>query len=563
MDKKGKIMRTCGCFMMAASIACYSIGGAYAYQSNELRVTNTIQTGDVDIAINETQLAADGETIEPFENNQTVVPGDTVSKIVTVKNLASDCYVRMKVQYLQPIIGEDAINETIPEGSLIELQEGIYYIGEEIEEGTYTFVEGQETEYQLTSYYISDTYTKEVLMESLIGYYTDEEESEETKEQIRDKVNDLVDELGICESAADMEYCIERTLKEIKSLLPSKYLSCVSNLNFNKKETENYPANGQMYFSKGEILTVPKDAVLQMVLKETYHLYELKDLYLNGISDKWVKAADGYYYYKDIVPTGTTIQFFDSISFPTEWTEEFDGFTCGLEVTSEAVQAANFTPDYEADAPWGDTEIEVCIHENDGTVKSKEKNENIMVVSLDATTAQMITNAKDFFADFGEMLPGDTKEDSLLIENKNNHDAEIFFHTEVPEGLTDEQLDLLKNLQLTISMDGKTIYEGNLESDKLSDKISLGTYKQNENGKITFQVHMPEEDKNIYALRDTKIIWVFDCGWTDSYDAPKTGIYDELQRNTIIGGTLLLTAGILLILSSKKNEKKQSELFKD
>ena len=48
---KKKIINSCGYLMLAGSVACYSLSGAYAYKSNELKVTSTITTGDVDIAI--------------------------------------------------------------------------------------------------------------------------------------------------------------------------------------------------------------------------------------------------------------------------------------------------------------------------------------------------------------------------------------------------------------------------------------------------------------------------------------------------------------------------------
>lgn len=110
---KKKIINSCGYLMLAGSVACYSLSGAYAYKSNELKVTSTITTGDVDIAIQENQISEDGETLEPFENDQIIVPGDTISKIVTVKNLANPCYLRMKVVYAQDA-SEDATVKTAP-----------------------------------------------------------------------------------------------------------------------------------------------------------------------------------------------------------------------------------------------------------------------------------------------------------------------------------------------------------------------------------------------------------------------------------------------------------------
>lgn len=129
---KKKIINSCGYLMLAGSVACYSLSGAYAYKSNELKVTSTITTGDVDIAIQENQISEDGETLEPFENDQIIVPGDTISKIVTVKNLANPCYLRMKVVYAQdatvkpaPISEEKQTGEWIGNDGL----DGIYLNG--------------------------------------------------------------------------------------------------------------------------------------------------------------------------------------------------------------------------------------------------------------------------------------------------------------------------------------------------------------------------------------------------------------------------------------------------
>ena len=56
---KKKIINSCGYLMLAGSVACYSLSGAYAYKSNELKITSTITTGDVDIAIQENQIRID------------------------------------------------------------------------------------------------------------------------------------------------------------------------------------------------------------------------------------------------------------------------------------------------------------------------------------------------------------------------------------------------------------------------------------------------------------------------------------------------------------------------
>lgn len=410
---KRKIINSCGYLMLAGSIACYSLSGAYAYRSNELKVTSTISTGDIDIAIQEQQISEDGETLEPFENEQMIVPGDTVSKIVTVKNLAKPCYLRMKAVYAQDT-SEDVIANT-------------------------------------------------------------------------DSVS----------------------------------------------EKEKHP--GEWIGNDG-----------------------FEGVYLNGISEDWVEGVDGYFYYTKDIPTGESIQFFESVSFPKEWTEKSSEQTCQLDVIAEAVQSANFLPDFMAEHPWGDTEIELCVHENDGSITSKTQYQGQMAVSLDAQAAQMVSNTSDFFQNFDTLMPGDTVSDTVYVKNQNDHAANLFFHTESPEYLSDTQRDLLKHLQLSVKVNGKSVYEGNLESTELNEKISLGLYEKDAEGRIDFSVSMPKEDQNVYAVRDTDITWVFDCGWEDPasghYQAPKTGLSDSVFKELLFAGTCLLAGGILMLLGIRKHK---------
>lgn len=593
MNKKQKIMRSGGCLLVAAAIACYSLGGAaYAYKSNELRVTNTVYTGDIDIAISETQLADDGVTIEPFVNDQVVVPGDTVSKIVNVKNLAEDCYVRIKVGYNQPTAQSDnpvdsgsgstdgSTNETTTENGtgsentsdtkgdvskqvIIQVMPGDYTVGQDIDAGTYTIVPGQNVTFTVITKSMNAEYVKTQTNAALSAYLADENVADENKQVVKDTVYDFYDELDLCVTEDEVKTITDRYISTLIPLLDKEYQAFLTDTEFVYSEvTEHTSAEETLTLYEGQIFSLKEGSVLEIVPVSTdteINIKELNDLCLNGISEDWVKAADGYYYYKNIVPTGETIQFFNSVSFPTVWTEEFSDFTFGLDVLAEAVQSDNFTPAFDADHPWGDTEIELCIHENDGTVVSKDKTYTAMTVSLDAEAAQLITDANDFFQNFDTFMPGDTVTDTLNIKNNNEHSAEIFFHTETPD-LTDAQKDLLKNLQLKISVNGTQVYEGDLESTSLNQKISLGTYAKDATGKIDFSIYMPAEDQNEYAVRDTKIIWVFDCGWdetnaTDSFASPKTGINDNLIFNMVLAGTLFLIGGTILVIASKKQKE--------
>ena len=84
---------------VTAVAACVALvaGGTLAYFSAEETAHNVITTGGVDIELVETMLDESGKEI-PFANQTGVMPGETVSKIVTVENTGeSAAYVRVKV----------------------------------------------------------------------------------------------------------------------------------------------------------------------------------------------------------------------------------------------------------------------------------------------------------------------------------------------------------------------------------------------------------------------------------------------------------------------------------
>ena len=92
----------------------------------------------------------------------------------------------------------------------------------------------------------------------------------------------------------------------------------------------------------------------------------------------------------------------------------------------------------------------------------------------------------------------------------------------------------------------------------MNEKISLGLYEKDAEGRIDFSVSMQKEDQNVYAVRDTDITWVFDCGWEDPasghYQAPKTGLSDSVFKELLFAGTCLLAGGILMLLGIRKHK---------
>ena len=108
---KKKILSLC---LVAALAATAVIGGTLAYFTDTDEATNTFTTANVSIQLIEQQRNDEGTALEPFEQGKVLYPiagsaqgdkdqfglptaGNYVDKIITVKNLASDAYVRVYV----------------------------------------------------------------------------------------------------------------------------------------------------------------------------------------------------------------------------------------------------------------------------------------------------------------------------------------------------------------------------------------------------------------------------------------------------------------------------------
>lgn len=88
--------------------------GTLAYLSDTDSAVNVMILGNVEIEQIEEQLAADGSTTEPFDQNQPFYPGSELSKIVTVKNTGkSDAYFRTLIAF-EDVPGSDTFKFNFP-----------------------------------------------------------------------------------------------------------------------------------------------------------------------------------------------------------------------------------------------------------------------------------------------------------------------------------------------------------------------------------------------------------------------------------------------------------------
>ena len=230
------------------------------------------------------------------------------------------------------------------------------------------------------------------------------------------------------------------------------------------------------------------------------------DACLLGISGDWVHRGD-FYYYTKILKQTEAVDFFHYVLVPPEWTQEHEDQKLSIDIRADAIQAQNVEPDFASENPWGDTPVELCVHETDGQ-ETQRREQVIHIIEFNGKAHRLISVTPDFFSNFGTAMPGDVLRDQAKLANTTRRSAELFFRTESinADGISGE---LLQRLILTINMNGERIYRGSLRGETLAKDFSLVKLKPDEEGTLDFSVEIPAELTNIYALSKTQVKWIF------------------------------------------------------
>lgn len=130
---------------LIVALAAVAAVGSSAYFTAQSTATNVITAGNVKIDLIEMSVPADGGDPVPFENVSGVMPGASVSKIVTVKNTGDNAaWVRVSVE--KAIALKDGAEGDV-DLSLVSFdlnrefwteQDGYYYYNAELKPGAET-----------------------------------------------------------------------------------------------------------------------------------------------------------------------------------------------------------------------------------------------------------------------------------------------------------------------------------------------------------------------------------------------------------------------------------------
>jgi len=272
--------------------------------------------------------------------------------------------------------------------------------------------------------------------------------------------------------------------------------------------------------------------------------------FINGISSDWVKHGE-YYYYGKTFDSGKTTKLFDSVQIPNNINEITNSKKIKLEITVEAVQEKNFTPDYTKDDPWQGIVPTKSIRDKydiDTTTNSK------MTIKYENGASEDIIVSDDFFDNMKTIMPGDSYDSSIEIKNKDKKVAKYYLRFKYDE------IALLKETILVITnKKGQIIYNGKIKDAK---NIFLGEYKKNQGEKLDLKILVPEDMENQYENLSTKLEWIFKVEYDKEIDKknnnktnPQTG--DNI--NVAITMFILSSIGLIVVMVLEHRERKNIE----
>ena len=289
---------------------------------------------------------------------------------------------------------------------------------------------------------------------------------------------------------------------------------------------------------------------------------EITEDCIYGFGKDWVRAEDGYWYCTTPLNTGEYSDLFQGVHIPYNLSQDYEGKVFYIDITSEAVQYLNFTPDFNAPDPWGD----LTIQEFDGraydVASLKEADNLTFAVDYIGKSKDLIAEPEDFFSNFRYLMPGDIFTDEAKVTNDSDKAIKLYFSSEH----IDDSV-LLEKLQLSIKIkDGeevKEIYSGNIDAKALNEGILLHEIPAGKSVSFIYEITVPAELDNEYEVLKSRIKWNFWCDEIEPItpdDGGKTGDKTPIGMYVLTAGISMavLTLGVAIFVRDKKEEEEET-----
>ena len=224
--------------------------------------------------------------------------------------------------------------------------------------------------------------------------------------------------------------------------------------------------------------------------------FAIDDSVLGEIQANWVKKGD-YYYYTKALDVGESVDFCRKIRIPNLQSSDGDKFT--VIANADAVQEQNFDPDFTSNSPWGGILIEASI--GDGEYRKGEDGGFELRFN---NGLEGVVNKTHLFEDFGTVMPGDTRTDSLRVINSMYKDLRIVIKSvNNPEN----EAAWENKINLKIRRGKNLIYDGYLFDKQLKSGVNVGAFDRQTNEQIDFEITLDKSLANDSSFSRLDVVW--------------------------------------------------------
>ena len=264
--------------------------------------------------------------------------------------------------------------------------------------------------------------------------------------------------------------------------------------------------------------------------------------HIYGMNGDWIVRGD-YFYCTKALKKGEQTDLFKGIHIPEDWEYgDAEGFT--VSVKAEAVQSANFTPDFNSEFPWGAVELTEVE-----TASGVDWMEAVPVSAVSKTEytsgGGFQCNTAELFDEFSGMMPGGKCE--KILELKNSADGML----KVSLGLKADDSELNRKLQLRITADGKEIYSGTAAEASGLDIIEIMKINRGDTGNLKLEIGLPADADNSYSELQDDIIWTLDVEEIPD-ESVQTG--DSSNMLPYMGAALMAIVLIIYLVALRRED---------
>ena len=169
---------------------------------------------------------------------------------------------------------------------------------------------------------------------------------------------------------------------------------------------------------------------------------------------------------------------------------------------------------------------------------------------------------EDVFMKHTDMVPGSSFTDELILENGTKTKYTLYFQVK-PKKQSNEADEFLENIQMTIKLDDKVIYDGkatgldyNNDGINLQDAILIGEIKPSKKLKMTVETSLSKDYDNTNYDELSYIDWSFYAQYEDEVSeivkSPNT--MKNSSSYTIVFSIIIILIGTTLIINAIKKK---------